>query len=107
MEYVPIDKKYPPEWTNLDGNMVLVPIDIIGETWTAMEQLVDAGICRTIGVCNFATPILRQLLSCCRIRPSTLQIEVHPQNTQSEFVLCLRCWYTGYCIFHIWGILVY
>ena len=29
MEYVPIEKKYPPEWTNLDGKMVIVPNDII------------------------------------------------------------------------------
>ena len=37
MEYVPFEKKYPPEWTNLDGKMVLVPQDMCA-TWKAMES---------------------------------------------------------------------
>lgn len=85
MEYVPIDKKYPPEWTNLEGKMVLVPQDM-GETWKAMEALVDAEKCRQIGVCNFTTQLLRQLLSQCRIRPSTLQVELHPHNAQTKLL---------------------
>jgi D-xylose reductase len=85
MEYVPIDVKYPPEWTNLEGNMVLVPNDM-GATWRAMETLCEQGLLKTIGVCNFSTQLLRQLLSTCRIRPSTLQIETHPHNTQENLV---------------------
>ena len=89
MEYVPIDVKYPPEWTNLDGKMVVVPNDM-GATWKAMEALVDEGLVRTIGVCNFSTQLLRQLLSICRIRPSTLQVELHPHNTQDRLVRFAR-----------------
>lgn len=85
MEYVPFDKKYPPEWTNLEGKMVMVCNDI-GATWKAMEQLVDQGLCRSIGVCNFSTQLLRQLLSTCRIRPTMLQIETHPHNTQENLI---------------------
>lgn len=85
MEFVPFEKKYPPEWTNLDGKMNLVPQDI-NETWAAMEALVDQNLVRTIGVCNFSSQLLRQLLSKCRIRPSTLQIEVHPQNSQQRLI---------------------
>jgi D-xylose reductase len=88
-EYVPIDAKYPPEWTNLDGKMVIVPNDI-GATWKAMEELVDQGLTRTIGVCNFSTQLLRQLLSTCRIRPSTLQVELHPHNSQERLVRFAR-----------------
>ena len=84
-EFVPFDKKYPPEWTNLDGKMVLVPNDM-GATWKAMEDLVDQGLCKTIGVCNFSTQLLRQLLSTCRVRPTTLQIETHPHNTQENLI---------------------
>ena len=40
----------------------------------------------TIGVCNFSTQLLRQLLSTCSIRPSTLQIELHPHNTQGRLI---------------------
>jgi D-xylose reductase len=89
MEFVPIDVKYPPEWTNLEGKMVVVQNDI-GATWKAMEELVDAGFVRSIGVCNFSTQLLRQLLSTCRIRPSTLQVELHPHNTQERLVRFAR-----------------
>jgi diketogulonate reductase-like aldo/keto reductase len=90
LEFVPFKDKYPPEWTNLEGKMVLVPNDI-GATWKAMEDLVDQGLTKSIGVCNFSTQLLRQLLSTCtRIRPTTLQIEMHPHNSQERLVQFAR-----------------
>jgi D-xylose reductase len=89
MEFVPFAVKYPPEWTNMDGKMVLVPNDM-NATWKAMEQLVDRGLCRTIGVCNFSTQLLRQILSVCRIRPATLQVELHPHNAQTKLIRFAR-----------------
>jgi len=89
MEYVPFEKKYPPEWTNLVGKMIVVPNDICA-TWKAMELLVDSGLCKTIGVSNFSTQLLRQILSTCRIRPATLQIETHPHNTQDKLIRFAR-----------------
>lgn len=89
MEYVPIDQKYPPEWTNLEGEMKIVSNDM-GQTWGAMEGLVDKGWVRTIGVCNFSTQLLRQILSTCRIRPTTLQVELHPHNAQTHLVRFAR-----------------
>lgn len=86
LQYVPFEAKYPPGWTNLDGNMVAVTNDILGITWKAMEALVDKGWCRTIGVCNFTTQLLRQLIATCRIRPATLQIELHPHLTQDRML---------------------
>ena len=85
MEFVPFEKKYPPEWTNLDGKMVVVPNDMCA-TWKAMEDLVTDGKAKTIGVCNFGVQLLRQILSTCRIRPSTLQVEIHPHNSQQKLV---------------------
>lgn len=85
MEFVPFEKKYPPEWTNLDGKMVLVPQDLCA-TWKAMEGLVDLGLVMTIGVCNFSTQLLRQIIGTCRIKPTTLQVELHPQNSQNRLV---------------------
>lgn len=85
MEYVPFESKYPPEWTNMDGKMVIVPNDMIA-TWRAMEQLVDKGLARTIGICNFSTQLIRQLLAVCRIRPATLQVELHPHNSQQKLI---------------------
>jgi diketogulonate reductase-like aldo/keto reductase len=89
MEFVPFEQKYPPEWTNTEGKMVIVPNDM-GATWKAMEDLVDQGLCKTIGVCNFSTQLLRQLLSTCRIRPTTLQVELHPHNSQEKLVRFAR-----------------
>ena len=89
MEFVPFEDKYPPEWTNMDGKMVIVPNDMMA-TWKALEALVDKGLCKAIGVCNFSTQLLRQLLSTCRIRPSTLQVELHPHNTQENLVRFAR-----------------
>ncbi|KAG7364925.1 aldo-keto oxidoreductase [Nitzschia inconspicua] len=85
MEFVDFDKKYPPEWTNLDGKMVLVPNDMCA-TWKAMEALVETGKCKTIGVCNFSTQLLRQIIATANIRPSTLQVELHPHNAQTKLV---------------------
>ena len=51
-----------------------------------MEEMVDQGLTKTIGICNFSTQLLRQLLSTSRIRPSTLQIELHPQNSQQNLL---------------------
>jgi D-xylose reductase len=89
MEFVPFEQKYPPEWTNMDGKMVIVPNDM-GVTWKAMESLVDKGLCKTIGVCNFGTQLLRQILSICRIRPVSLQIESHPHNSQEKLIRFAR-----------------
>ncbi|CAB9501286.1 Deoxymugineic acid synthase 1 [Seminavis robusta] len=89
MEFVPFEARYPPEWTNMSGDMVVVPNDM-GETWKAMENLVDQGLAKTIGVCNFSTQLLRQLLSTARIRPSTLQVELHPHNSQKNLVRFAR-----------------
>lgn len=85
LEFVPFEKKYPPEWVNLDGKMVLVANDICA-TWKAMEELVSNGMTKTIGVSNFSVLLLRQILNICRIRPSKLQVELHPENSQQKLV---------------------
>ena len=51
-----------------------------------MEDLVNVGKAKTIGVCNFSTQLLRQILSICKIRPSTLQVELHPHNSQEKLI---------------------
>ena len=89
MEYVPFDKKYPPEWSNLDGKMVIVPNDI-NKTWAAMEELVEKGKARCIGLSNFSTQNIRQILSVAKIRPSSLQIECHPHLSQDKLIRFAR-----------------
>ena len=51
-----------------------------------MEQLVDEGLVRNIGVSNIGTTLLRQVLQYCRVKPAALQIELHPYLTQEKLI---------------------
>lgn len=53
-------------------------------TWTAMEELVDKGLCRHIGVSNFSVAKLKDLVDNARIKPAMNQIELHPYLQQSD-----------------------
>lgn len=65
-----------------------IPLDQrpIGQTWAAMETLVDAGLCRHIGVSNFSQAKVQALLNVARIKPEMNQIELHPYLQQSKLV---------------------
>jgi diketogulonate reductase-like aldo/keto reductase len=56
------------------------------QTWKAMEQLVEKGLVKSIGVANYTAPMILDLLSYAKIKPVTNQIEVHPYNAQTELV---------------------
>jgi D-xylose reductase len=63
----------------------------LSETWAAMEELVDEGLVKNIGVCNFQGSLLMDLLRSARIKPAVLQIEHHPYLVQKELLaLCAR-----------------
>ncbi|CAD7939580.1 unnamed protein product [Amoebophrya sp. A120] len=49
------------------------------QTWKAMEKLVDEGLCKSIGISNFNTAQVMDLLAngCEKYRPTVLQNEVH------------------------------
>ncbi len=66
-----------------------IPIDdlpILG-TWMAMEGLVNNGLCRHIGVCNFSVPKLKALMKSAGIKPEMNQIELHPYLQQTEMLV--------------------
>jgi D-xylose reductase len=87
--FVPFETRYPPEWfydpTAAEPKIEEVAVPIL-ETWRAMEELVDQGLVKQIGVCNFGTSLLRDLLASARIRPSVLQVEMHPYLTQDKLL---------------------
>ena len=58
----------------------------IGETWQAMEALVEKGLCRFIGVCNFNLGRLQELKGQASIQPLMNQIELHPYLQQPEML---------------------
>jgi D-xylose reductase len=65
----------------------LVPLS---ETWTALEALHAEGLIRNIGVCNMGTSLIRDLLSYAKVKPTVLQVEMHPYNTQDKLLRFCR-----------------
>ncbi len=66
---------------------LLPPNDaLIRSTWEGMEAVLEAGLTRHIGVSNFSSRKLHDLLDHCRIRPEVNQVELHPLLQQSSLV---------------------
>ena len=61
--------------------------ETLAEVWREMEDSVEKGLVKSIGVCNFNVPALCELLAqCTRIRPSVNQVERHPLLPQWELL---------------------
>ncbi|CAL9235939.1 unnamed protein product [Arabidopsis halleri] len=60
----------------------ILPTDI-PSTWKAMESLFDAGKARAIGVSNFSSKKLADLLAVARVPPAVNQVECHPSWQQT------------------------
>ena len=69
-----------------DSGKNIDPTVSVHETWTAMEELVDKGLVRNIGVSNFPVSLLHELLSQCRIPPAVNQVELHPYLQQPKLL---------------------
>lgn len=54
----------------------------IPSTWKAMEVLYDSGKARAIGVSNFSSKKLGDLLEVARVLPAVNQVECHPSWQQ-------------------------
>jgi D-xylose reductase len=93
LAFVPFDVRYPPGWFH-DPQApapAMKPIRVpLADTWGAMEELVRAGLVKRIGVCNFGTSLLRDLLSYAAVRPAVLQVEMHPYLTQERLLRYCR-----------------
>lgn len=92
LEYVPIETRYPPEWVHdpasnagKGSGMVRAPIPLHA-TWGAMEELIDDGLTREIGVCNYNSALIHDLMTYSRVQPYALQIEAHPYLTQERLI---------------------
>jgi D-xylose reductase len=89
LAYVPFEERYPPGWffDPDTENPAMKHIDVpYAETYGAMEELVDAGLVKRIGVCNLGTAMLRDLKSYARIQPIVNQVEMHPYLTQNNLL---------------------
>ena len=66
------------------GRRLGYQIENLKETWGAMEKLKESGLARSIGVSNFTSKKLKDLLSFCTIKPAMDQVELHPYLQQWE-----------------------
>lgn len=89
LRHVPVQTRYPAGWffdpAAPQPKMELIRAPI-SETWLAMEGLVEVGLVRNIGVCNFNTSLLRDLAAHAAIQPAVLQVELHPLLTQERLL---------------------
>lgn len=56
----------------------------LGETWTAMESLVDEGLTRAIGLSDIDAAGTRNVIENARIKPAVVEVESHPYHPQWE-----------------------
>ncbi|XP_059462314.1 NADPH-dependent aldo-keto reductase, chloroplastic-like [Corylus avellana] len=56
---------------------IMAPL-CLPETWNAMEGLYASGLARAIGVSNFSTKKLQDLLKYAKVPPAVNQVECHP-----------------------------
>ena len=56
------------------------------DTWGAMEELVDHGRCRAIGLSDIGLNELRPLYEAARIKPAVVQVEAHPYLPETELL---------------------
>ena len=53
-------------------------------TWRQMERLYDMGLVKNLGMSNMTIPKLEAVLPLCRIRPTVIEMELHPCFQQPE-----------------------
>lgn len=56
------------------------------ESWKAMEKLKNEGLVRSIGVCNFHSHHVDEILKVAEHQPVLNQIEIHPWLTQEKVI---------------------
>lgn len=88
LEHVPLSVRNPPGWADPNSTPPrMKPVEIPQtETWQAMETLHQEGLTRELGVCNFSSALLHELLATATIRPTVLQVELHPHLTQHRLL---------------------
>jgi len=84
---IPDGRGWPNEDIDDSGGGDKIDVSVtVRETWSAMEDLVDKGLVRTIGVSNFNVMLLHELLADCRIPPAVNQVELHVYLQQQKLV---------------------
>jgi len=87
LKFVDFNVRYPAGWDFDPENPGLQLEDSpVHETWQGMEELVDAGKAKNIGVSNFNAQAIMDIHRYAKIKPSALQIEYHPLLQQPVLI---------------------
>lgn len=84
----PVCFKYDEKGNSLrdeHGKFVLDTFDI-EPLWKKMEEFVEKGYVKSIGVSNFGIKNMEKLLSFCKIKPVMCQIEMNPYLKQTDLI---------------------
>jgi diketogulonate reductase-like aldo/keto reductase len=60
------------------------------ETWRALEDLVDGGQCKSIGLADVTLEKLKEIVAVARIKPAAVQVESHPYLPEWDLVVFCR-----------------
>ncbi|XP_055626139.1 aldo-keto reductase family 1 member B1-like [Toxorhynchites rutilus septentrionalis] len=71
-----VDATTKPEYADVD----------IVDTWRAMEELLNTGKVRSIGVSNFNSEQIARILQQCEMKPVTNQVECNPGINQRKLI---------------------
>lgn len=74
----------------IDLYLIHEPYGWLKQTWRALEECVDEGKVRAIGVSNFGINDLINIMDDARIKPAVDQIELHPFYQRRELLGFLR-----------------
>ena len=89
LEFVPFETRYPAEWL-YDPDVAAPAMKTakvpLSETWRAMEALLETGKVKRIGVCNYNSGLMQDLLTYANVKPAMLQIESHPYLSQEKLL---------------------
>ena len=63
------------------------------ETWRALEDLVDGGQCKSIGLADVTLEKLQEIVAVSRIKPAAVQVESHPYLPEWDLLdFCREQW---------------
>lgn len=76
----PLDDEKKPKYSQIS----------LRETWEALEELVNEGLVKSIGISNFNVQLTRDLLTYAKIKPVVNQVELHPYLSQEPLLSFLE-----------------
>ena len=68
------------------GQPIYDPGVTLIETWSAFENLVDEGRCKSIGLSDVSLEQVQEIFEAARIKPAVVQVESHPYLPQCDLL---------------------